>query len=205
MLTQEDLEKTLMPIGEMSKGAVRAYAKKISLPTAAKKDSQGLCFLGDVDMKEFLRQFIKVKEGDVLNSKGVKIGTHDGALLYTLGQRTGFKINAASKSRPTYYVLAKDLPANTITVAGQSGILTAQATSEISIGNVNWIGARPRPATEYACEVRYHGSLQQCGITLGDSDTAAVHFQRPVLQVAPGQSIVVYSGLVCLGGGKVLE
>ena len=116
-LTQAQLKYILFPIGEHKKSEVRKLAEKFDLITATKKDSQGLCFIGKLDMKDFLKEFIEEKRGDVLNTDGAVIGYHDGAVYYTLGQRRGFIITQKTPEDIPYYVVAKDIEQNTITVS----------------------------------------------------------------------------------------
>jgi len=116
-LTQKQLKKTLFPIGEYVKPEVRKIAEKFGLSTAKKKDSQGLCFIGKLDMKDFLKEFIPEKKGDVLNGKGEVVGEHDGAYFYTLGQRHGFTVTVKGVDDTPYFIIYKDIEANTITVS----------------------------------------------------------------------------------------
>jgi len=116
-LTQEDLAHTLFPVGYLDKSDVRKLAEKYKLPTATKKDSQGVCFLGPLDMKDFLSHYIEQKKGDVLSVDGEVIGEHDGAVFFTLGERHGFTITKKSPTDTPYYVVVKDIEKNTITVS----------------------------------------------------------------------------------------
>src|SRR6185295_7090368 len=114
---QEQLSKIIFPIGGMKKTEVRQLAKKFKLPVAEKKDSQGICFLGAVDLKDFLKHYIKEKKGKVLNEKGEEIGFHDGVVLHTLGERHGFTITKKSPTDGPYYVVAKDIKKNVLFVS----------------------------------------------------------------------------------------
>src|SRR3989344_3942553 len=118
-LNQEQLSHTLFPVGGMTKPEVRKLARKFSLPTANKKDSQGLCFIGKVDMKDFLSHYIKIKRGNILNTKGEIVGFHSGAGFHTIGQRRGFTITKKSIKDPRFFVVSKNLDKNTITVANK--------------------------------------------------------------------------------------
>ncbi len=206
-LRQEQLSKILFPVGHLKKDEVRKLAKKFKLPVALKKDSQGICFLGDVDLKEFLKHYIKVEKGNVLNDKGEIIGHHDGALFYTLGERHGFTITKKTENDKRHYVIAKDINKNTLTVS-QNKNPTRQDLVEnqnsITLEKVNWIGELPKENKKYTAQVRYHGEFLSCKITCARQDLAQaeVIFEKPVL-VAKGQSIVVYDGEVVLGGGVV--
>ena len=132
-LGQEQLSKTFFPIGKYKKSQVRALAKKFNLPVAEKKDSQGLCFVGKLDMKDFLAHFIKEKEGIVLGESGEYIGSHRGAYFYTLGERHGFTITKKGVDDAPYYIVAKDLVNNTVTVAHRIKNTLAYARKEIRI------------------------------------------------------------------------
>lgn len=206
-LTQEDLSHTLFPIGHMNKIEVRKLAKKYKLPTATKKDSQGVCFLGPLDMKNFLKHYIETKEGDVLNENGEIIGYHDGAVFFTLGERHGFTITQKTENDKPYYVVSKDIKNNTITVSSIlhnfNLLINRRDKNTIKIINTNWIHTEPQKDKKYLAQVRYHGELIDCKIKTCTSGTyAEVEFTKNVL-VDNGQSIVFYDGDICLGGGIV--
>src|SRR5690606_21910140 len=139
-LTEEDLSHTLFPIGDTPKDEVRSEAKAAGLPTATKKDSQGICFLGQVDIPEFLSHFTKLVKGEVRDTSGKVVGEHKGALLYTHGQRHGFTIFGETNAAPSY-VVAKDLESNTIIVDNEPPI--AAENSKLELGNLNIIGRLP--------------------------------------------------------------
>ena len=215
-LTSDDLAHTLFPVGHLPKTEVRKLAEKYNIPVATKKDSQGVCFLGEIDMKEFLQHYIKTENGNVLDTNGKIIGHHDGALLYTLGERHGFTITEKTDHDKRYYVVAKDIPNNTITVSGSQNETVGQSThipvirtiwrTDISNSEIQQPGrdSIDNFATRFLWEsqVRYHGENLPCKIEIKDETEAIIVFENPVL-VAPGQSIVVYSGEVCVGGGIV--
>ncbi len=214
-LTQIDLAHTLFPIGHMQKSAVRKLAEKYKLPTATKKDSQGVCFLGPLDMKEFLKHYIESKKGDVVlarsseigNEEGKVIGYHDGAVFLTLGERHGFTITEKTPSDKPYFVVRKDIDRNTITVSArqdlaQSAIGKAYGQKSFEIINVNWI-LSPEQNKQYTAQVRYHGEQLKCEIENVDTQKALIIFKDPIL-VSSGQSIVLYDGIVCMGGGVVI-
>jgi len=196
-LNQAQLSKIIFPVGHLLKSEVRELARKFRLPVAEKRDSQGICFLGHIDMKEFLSHYIETKPGHVLNESGQVVGEHKGSIFYTIGQ---------SWQRPLY-VLDKNLELNTI-IVGQRPVVTDNTRSGIicPLKRVNWIADRPKFENEYAAQVRYHGEKLLCHITHDPhsvwGNECVVQFDRPVL-VAPGQSVVMYDGDVCLGGGVV--
>jgi tRNA-uridine 2-sulfurtransferase len=198
-LTKEDLAHTLFPIGHLEKSEVRKLAEKYNLPTAQKKDSQGVCFLGPLDMKDFLKHYIESHTGDVVDLEGNIIGTHDGAVFFTLGERHGFTLSKHSNNDVPLYVASKDIKKNTITVSSE----LEQNNKDIysyELRNVNWIKI-PEENIEYTAQIRYHGEQLLCTISVGDK--AIVTFDKPVL-VSRGQSIVVYDNNLCLGGGVVV-
>jgi len=201
-LTQKQLQKALFPIGEYEKSEVRKIAKKLELPTAEKKDSQGLCFVGKLDMKEFLKEFIPEKRGDVLNEKKEIIGWHDGVYFYTFGQRHGFTITTKSVDDTPYYVVDKNINTNTITVSHKEKDGLTNSKTEIFLENINWISKKhPILNKEYTARVRYRQTLQYCKLSFNNNDVVVI-FKNP--QIAnPGQSVVIYDKQVCLGGGII--
>ena len=141
-LKQEQLSHILFPVGNIEKPEVRRLAKKFKLPNAEKKDSQGLCFIGKVDLKEFLSHYIKAEKGNVLDETGEVIGTHPGALFFTIGERRGFTIEKKSPNDAPYFVIEKDVDQNTLTVSNRdkdTGGSLPSATREVRLQNVNWI------------------------------------------------------------------
>ena len=202
-LPQEVLQKTLFPIGHLEKSDVRHEAKRLGLPVAEKKDSQGVCFLGEVEMREFLKRYIDVAEGNVINITGEVIGTHEGALLYTLGQRHGFTVTQKGPNDGAHYVVAKDIQANTITVATDFKTNETFTQKKVVLENVHWIaGHAPDVTQKYQCRFRYRQTLQECTLK-NISGEVTVHFKKPQRAVAEGQSVVIYDEGICLGGGIV--
>jgi tRNA-specific 2-thiouridylase len=204
-LTEKDLEHTLFPIGHLKKTEVRKIAAKIKLPTAAKKDSQGVCFLGPLNMKEFIEHYIPKKTGNVLDTKGNIIGTHDGVVFYTLGERHGFTITKKSAIDKAYYVVAKNMKANTITVSASTNNISNTGilqNNSIELIGVNWIHGLPKDGKEYTAQIRYHGEQVSCTVTSIKASNVTVFFTKEIL-VSPGQSIVIYNKDVCVGGGIV--
>jgi len=198
MLTQDQLLKTKFPIGHLEKKEVRKIAQKYELLTAEKKDSQGVCFLGPIDMKDFLKHYIEVKKGDVIDTEGKTIGHHDGALFYTLGERHGFTITEKGTEDKRLYVVDRDLEKNTITVSEDINQDTKEENKKIKIKDINWI-TKPISGKTYEARIRYGQKLEKCQ-TEGDF----VIFDNPQNAVASGQSIVVYDGEECVGGGIIV-
>ena len=208
-LKQEDLAHTLFPIGHLEKSEVRKIALKHKLPTAVKKDSQGVCFLGPLDMKDFLGHYIESKKGDVLlapkesgDNKIKVIGTHDGAVFFTLGERHGFTLTKHSENDKPLYVVAKNIEDNTITVSENLINNTPEQFKKYNLEKINWISVPPEDNKIYKAQIRYHGEYIDCDVKILDKNTAIINFDKPML-VSNGQSIVVYDNEICLGGGVV--
>lgn len=203
-LTQKELSKTLFPVGAYKKSEVRKLAKKFGLPTAEKKDSQGLCFLGKLDMKDFLKHFIHETPGDVLNEEGAVIGTHTGVVFLTHGERHGFTITSNNTQSRPYYVIAKNIKQNTIIVSHKQLPEKKSGMPHIvTISALNWTrGILPEPGKQYRARVRYRQPLEVCSIVRSDTKKAEILFIHPQI-VASGQSLVVYDGDECLGGGII--
>ncbi len=212
-MPQDKLAKVLFPIGAYPKSKVRKIAEKYDLFTAGKKDSQGLCFVGKVRMKDFLQEFIDKNPGNVLNEKGEVIGSHDGALFYTKGERHGFEIfpKAKTPDMPKLYVTDRDQEANTITV-GPKALLeesNKEYSNEIKITDTNWISGEPEEDVKYEGRIRYRGELIGCTVTFSHIGRSCgkkkyvVTFDRPHNAVAKGQSIVLYKDAQCIGGGII--
>ncbi len=200
-LKQEQLSRILFPIGEYKKPEVRELAEKFDLPTAQKKDSQGVCFLGKLNMKEFLAHYIDEKKGDVLDENGNMIGEHDGVMFLTLGQRHGFTVHQKTPDSVPLYIIDKDVENNTITVAPEN-IKCKNIGKKIHLKDVNWIS---KPKKDCGARLRYRQKL--FSVTLEDSteDTCTVVPQEEQKYVSVGQSLVMYDGDVCLGGGVIVK
>jgi len=194
---QEQLSKTFFPIGHLKKGMVRRLAKKFQLPVADKKDSQGICFLGKLDVKDFLKHYIPTKKGNVLNEEGLVIGYHSGASFLTIGERHGFTITEKGNNEKPFYVISKDIKENTITVSHDVNFELKK--ENILLQHVNWIASIPDENKEYQCQIRYHGKEYPCHIK-----QTKVQFINEVPLVASGQSIVIYDKSICVGGGVVV-
>lgn len=204
-IPSDRLEKTMFPIGHLEKSRVRETAVEAKIPVADKKDSQGLCFLGQVDMRTFLQEFIVTETGDVLNEAGEVIGSHEGSALYTIGQRHGFKIHKKTPDSGPWYVMSKDTDKNTITVTedNNKGGATYNCKS-IKLTDTNWFGEVPEGKS--GARIRYNQQLQKCTVNgAGREGQLTVTFNEPLRAVARGQSCVVYDGDVCLGGGIISE
>ncbi|MDO8424151.1 MAG: tRNA 2-thiouridine(34) synthase MnmA [bacterium] len=197
-LAQEDLSHILFPVGGLEKAEVRQLAQKYKLPVAEKKDSQGICFLGDVSMEEFLFHFIDTTSGKVLNTKGEVIGSHKGVIHYTIGERHGFEVTRKSRESGAFYIVAKDAVRNTLTVSDKEVEILSHSPSKVIVKSVNWINEPTGPRLE--ARIRYRGEKLPVTLALVNKKLA-VEFAEPVRGLSLGQSIVFYDGETCLGGG----
>jgi tRNA-uridine 2-sulfurtransferase len=194
-VTQEALKKSLMPIGEMEKPAVRKLAKKLGLVTADKKDSQGICFVGKVGIKEFLLNELGPQpHGPIIDDNGKTIGQHDGALFYTIGQRHGLDVGGGLP----YYVSKKDIKTNTIYVTTNLDDKSLW-TKELKLEDLHWINSAPNHTQKIKARLRYRGPLIDCQIH--DNILTLATEQRGL---ASGQSAVLYDGDLVLGGGILI-
>ena len=195
MLRQEDLANVLFPVGNLKKEEVRELAKKFKLPNARKKDSQGICFLGDVDLEDFLSRFIKTGVGEVLDTEGKVIGRHRGALYYTIGERHGFEVEKKKPDSKAYFVVSKDVEKNTITVSNNDLEIESILPKSVTIEKENWINQPKGKSME--ARLRYRQEKVEVELT-----NNLVHFEKSQI-IAPGQSIVFYEGEECIGGGII--
>jgi len=203
-LTQNELAHTLFPVGDIPKPQVRELATQFDLPTATKKDSQGLCFLGKVDLKDFLGHYFKEQQGDVIDDEtGEVIGAHDGAWFYTIGERHGFKTFAETPDEKPYYIISKNVKENTLTVTHKESVNSPlMPTKEIRITNVNWISGVAPLRKKISARMRYRQELVSCKVGQ-DADGLFVEFDVGQSIVSAGQSIVFYHAGECLGGAVV--
>lgn len=196
MVPAHVLPHVLFPVGHLRKPQVRKLAKKFKLPNAQRKDSQGLCFLGEMSIEDMLVRELPLVPGPVLDEKGNTVGTHTGAQQYTLGQRHGFVLHAQTPATPAHFIVAKDVDKNTITVS-TSPYPKGVTQTEIVVRESNWIGS-PAPGS---CEARFRYRQTLIPATLEDGGRRVV-LQTP-WHIPQGQSLVLYRGSQCLGGGIV--
>ncbi|MEZ5461685.1 tRNA 2-thiouridine(34) synthase MnmA [Dokdonella sp.] len=202
-LGQDQLAATLFPVGEMPKPEVRRIAREAGLPSHAKKDSTGICFIGERDIREFLGRYIPASAGEIRTPDGTRIGEHQGAWYYTLGQRGGLGIGGRQDSTgEPWYVVGKDVSRN-ILFAVQGNANDWLLSSRLQASDVTWV-AGAAPASEFRCvaKTRYRQPDQTCLVRL-DEQGCLVEFDQPQRAVTPGQSVVFYDGEVCLGGGVI--
>ncbi len=203
-LGQKELSKSLFPIGDMNKSDVRELAKKHGLHVFSKKDSTGICFIGERKFNQFLSEYFPASAGDIVSDSGIKLGKHQGLMYYTLGQRQGLGIGGRKDAGDApWYVLEKDLDRNEL-IVGQGHDHPALFSSKLSAGQIHWT-ADTAPPEQFHCsaKVRYRQLDQTCFITVEGDDRICARFEKPVRAVTPGQSIVLYDGEVCLGGGVI--
>jgi tRNA-uridine 2-sulfurtransferase len=194
-LDQEKLQKILFPLGDLEKKEVRKIALENKLHTAEKKDSQGLCFIGHVDIGDFLKRFIDIQNGDVLNEDGQKIGIHDGSIIYTIGQRHGFKILKNNNEEEKYYVISKDIQKNTITVSTKLKI--ENKNNKFELQDINFTrDIYPNELDDLDIRIRYRSKFNKA--KLKENIIEILDLDQ---ELALGQSIVFYKNQECLGGG----
>lgn len=201
-LKPEQLEKILFPVGDTLKADLRTEAAAAGLPTAQKKDSQGVCFLGHIDIPEFLSHYIDLVPGNVLDTAGNIIGEHQGAFVYTLGQRHGFTLKHTSADSKPQYVLTKDVTNNTITVGDAAPALTP--SEHITLTNMVWRESeQPAIGRTVEAQFRYRQTPFPLTITSVTDGELVLTPTTSIERGASGQSCVLYEGSRCLGGGMM--
>jgi tRNA-specific 2-thiouridylase len=202
-LDQRQLAATLFPIGTLEKAEVRRLAREVGLATSAKKDSTGICFIGERDFRSFLAHYLPARPGELRTPGGERVGTHQGAMYYTLGQRNGLGIGGRhDASGAPWYVVGKDVGENVVYVAQGSANRWLQSR-RLRTAPADWIAGHA-PATRFRCtaRTRYRQQDQGCTVEVA-ADRLDVQFDQAQVAVAPGQSIVLYAGDVCLGGAVI--
>ena len=206
----DKIAKTLFPVGALEKPEVRRIAEQYDLATAKKKDSTGICFIGERRFKDFLQQYLPAQKGDIYTDDGKKIGTHDGLMYYTLGQRGGIGIGGVKdRDEAPWFVLHKDLDNNRL-IVGQGHDHPMLQSTELTAYKLDWVVDAPTQlftAQGYRCtaKTRYRQPDQTCTVFALDEtgDTIKVVFDEPQRAVTPGQSCVFYQDDICLGGGVI--
>ena len=200
-LGQQQLARTLFPIGHLTKQEVREKARRANLATAGKRDSTGICFIGKQDFKEFLSRYLPAQPGEIRTVDGELKGHHEGLMFHTLGQRKGLGIGGAGEP---WFVVGKDLKTNTLVVA-QGGDHPALYSGGLRASNLSWVRGEP-PGESFECtaKFRYRQPDQPVTVHLLDGE-ARVEFQQRQRAITPGQAVVFYDGPVCLGGGTIEE
>ncbi|MGA9340726.1 MAG: tRNA 2-thiouridine(34) synthase MnmA [Rhodanobacteraceae bacterium] len=202
-LNQYQLAATLFPLGELNKTEVRERARAAALPTHAKKDSTGICFIGERNFRDFLARYLPSTPGEIRTPDDVVIGTHEGAHYYTVGQRNGLGIGGLKGSDgDAWYVVGKNVAANVIyATQGQTNVWLE--SSRLAASRLTWV-AGAAPAVRFRCtaKTRYRQSDQACTVEIRDGE-CVVSFDTKQRAITPGQSVVFYDDEVCLGGGII--
>ncbi len=202
VLTQHQLSKAMFPIGHLPKPKVREIALEAGLTTAKKKDSTGVCFIGERNFKEFLSQYLPAKPGEIRTLDGELKGTHDGLMYYTLGQRQGLGIGGSGTGEP-WFVAQKDLEHNILYVV-QGGNHPSLFSNGLHASGLHWID-QEIPGASFRCtaKFRYRQPDQAVTVIPGTDGACEVRFEQPQKAITPGQAVVFYQGEVCLGGGVI--
>lgn len=203
-LNQAQLSKTLFPLGTYLKREVREIARENGLINAEKKDSTGICFIGERPFQAFLQRYLPRQPGEMRTPEGHVVGEHEGLMYYTLGQRQGLKIGGSRESNgEPWFVAGKDMASNTlIVVQGHEHPLLK--SDGLTAGQLHWIsGEQPQTNWVYAAKTRYRQPDAPCEIDAIDAEQATIRFGQHQWAITPGQSVVVYESNVCLGGGII--
>ncbi len=203
LLGQKVLSKTLFPIGEMTKSEVRKIADEINLPNSGKKDSTGICFIGERDFKAFLQQYLPAKPGNIITTDGKSVGQHDGLMYYTLGQRKGIGVGGGhGTTEEPWYVVKKDLDKNNLMI-GQGHNHPDLYSKNIKAGQLHWITSAPSIPFDCTAKIRYRQKDQACIINNIENGIANINFIEKQFAPTPGQSVVFFNSEQCLGGGII--
>lgn len=207
-LNQAQLSRALFPVGELQKSQVRQIAQQLGLSNATKKDSTGICFIGERPFREFLNRYLPTQPGPIVTDEGREIGTHQGLAFYTLGQRKGLGIGGvkgyhdADGVAPAWYVAQKDMASNTLVVVnGHDHPWLLQ--SQLQLQDSSWVAGQSPSPGHYSAKTRYRQADASCQLLPPVSQTCSLQFDQPQWAVTPGQSAVLYQGEVCLGGGVI--
>ena len=206
-LTQAQLSKAVFPLGDKVKDEVRRIARAAALPNHAKKDSTGICFIGERPFREFLNRYLVREPGPIKDRSGKTIGRHIGLAFYTIGQRKGIGIGGIAGGNTegagdAWYVADKDMASNTlIVVQGHDHPLLMKRS--LRAQDASWVAGAPAPGSTHSAKTRYRQADSACIVTRAEDDEIAVEFAQPQWAVTPGQSVVLYDGAACLGGAVI--
>jgi tRNA-uridine 2-sulfurtransferase len=203
-LNQPQLARTLFPVGHLEKPEVRRIAREAGLPNHAKRDSTGICFIGERPFREFLSRYLPREPGPMVTAQGERIGEHEGLMYYTIGQRQGLRIGGRRDGAgEPWYVAGKDLASNTLTVVqGHDHELLLKRN--LAAADASWVsGSAPGAEGGFAAKTRYRQADSSCELRGADAHAFELDFASPQWAVTPGQSAVLYRGDVCLGGGVI--
>jgi tRNA-specific 2-thiouridylase len=203
-LSQEQIARAMFPLGGLTKPEVRELARQARLPVAEKKDSTGICFIGERPFREFLQRYLPIQPGAMRTPEGKIVGEHQGLMYYTLGQRKGLGIGGRRDAEPDvpWFVAGKDRESNElIVVQGHDHPLLLSTT--LRAEDLHWIGEAPEPEMRYTAKTRYRQRDAACVVLNDDAGALALRFDEAQWAVTPGQSVVLYHGETCLGGGII--
>lgn len=196
-LSQAQLSRALFPIGKFNKAEIRKIAKEFALSTQSRKDSQGICFLGQIKFKEFIKHHLGEMEGEIVDVDSDKVmGKHPGYYYYTIGQRSGLKLGGGP-----WFVVSKDVNRNIIYIARENKAIREQ--SEFKVGKFNWISGNPPVENELKVKIRHGETFFNCTLKVKNEE-GSVKLEKPDAGIAPGQFAVFYDEDICLGGGVIL-
>lgn len=205
MISQQQLRKSLFPIGHLTKPEVREIAKNNNLYTANKKDSTGICFIGERNFKKFLQNYLPAKPGKMVTLDGKVIGNHDGLMYYTIGQRKGLGIGGSNEfENAAWFVCGKDLEKNEL-IVGQGHDSSYLISNRCIASECNWITDKPEEGKIYGAKFRYRQNDNDVTIRFLDGNKIEVLYDAGVRAVTPGQAVVLYDGDICLGGAIIDE
>ena len=201
-LTQKQLSKSLFPLGKLNKAQVREHAEKKGFNNFNKKDSVGICFIGERNFKSFLKDYLPSKPGNIVTENGKKIGAHDGLMFHTIGQRKGLKIGGGNGDNSNaWYVIEKDINHNEL-IVGQGHDHPLLYKKNIKVSKVHWINDNKKIG-ELSAKIRYRADDHKCKVTELKDGQALIEFEVPQFAIANGQSVVFYNDEICLGGATI--
>jgi len=198
-LTHKQISRALFPVGKYNKAEIRALAEKLDLPTHKRKDSQGICFLGQIKFKEFVEHHLGEIEGEIVDVDSCKVmGKHPGYYFYTIGQRSGLKLGGGP-----WFVVSKDVKKNVVYISRENKAVRER--NEFKVGKFNWISGNSPQATKLRVKLRHGANYNNCKMEMLNDSSANVKIDKPDKGIAPGQFAVFYDDDVCLGGGVILQ
>jgi len=204
-LGQRELAAAMFPIGHLDKACVRAIAKEHNLINQNKKDSTGICFIGERRFKTFLQEFLLAQPGPMRSTDGTLLGQHDGLMFYTIGQRKGLHIGGQKSGvEAPWYVLDKDINSNTL-IVGQGNDHPMLYKQSLRCDQLHWVNQQPPDCLTLSAKIRYRQQDAPCTLKPLSNDQWLVQFLEPQWAITPGQSIVFYNNEICCGGGTILQ
>jgi tRNA (5-methylaminomethyl-2-thiouridylate)-methyltransferase len=197
-LTQRQLSRAFFPVGRFTKPEIRELAERSDLPNKSRKDSQGICFLGQIKFTEFIKHHLGIKKGEIVDiDSGMVLGEHNGYYFYTIGQRSGLGLGGGP-----WYVVKKNIEENRIFISHENTLVRERLRFEA--GKFNWINEKPLENKEYLVKIRHGANFYNCRFVFQEEDKALITLNKPDKGIAPGQFAIVYDNEICLGGGVIL-